>query len=109
MALLPSLVRPSVLVRRQALYRGVFGNSWLWRTVAAVVFGRTLLKRLFGRSPEHIGTVELRPERAMMIQTITPTSRRQRRRAKREGRLITAAERRREAKALAMALSKADD
>ena len=109
MALIPRLVRPSVLVRRQAMYKGVLGNSWFWRVIAGFVFGRSLLKRVFGRQPEHLGRVELRPDRAMMIQTIKPMSRRDRRRAKGAGRYTTAAERRREAQALAIVLSKADD
>jgi len=109
MALIPRLVRPSVFVRRQAMYKGVLGNSWFWRVIAGFVFGRSLLKRVFGRQPEHLGRVELRPDRAMMIQTITPLSRRERRRAQRAGRFATASDRRREAQALAMVLSKADD
>lgn len=109
MALLPTLMRPSVLIRRRALYQGVLGNSWFWRIVAGVVFGRSLLKRVFGRHPQHLGTIELKPNRSMMVQTIKPLSRRQRRQRKRAGQYATSGERRREAQALAMALSKADD
>ena len=42
---------PSVLIRRRALQRGVFGSSPMWRAVAVVVFGRRFLKRVFGKTP----------------------------------------------------------
>lgn len=103
------MLRPSVVIRRQALSKGVIGGSWLWRIVATVVFGRSILKRVFGRNPEYLGTIHLKQDRSMMVQTIKPISRRQRRRRRRAGLSLTPGERRREAQALAMALSKADD
>jgi hypothetical protein len=74
---------PGLLIRRQALTRGVFGNDTFWRAIAVVVFGRSLLKKLFGRTEEIVTTERLDIGQAMIVRPVPPTSRRDRRAARR--------------------------
>lgn len=75
---LPRLLRPAVVVRRKALYDGVFGPSVVWKAVAAVVFGRGVLRRLVSKQPEVIGTERLEPGQWIRIEAL-PAERRGRR------------------------------
>jgi hypothetical protein len=80
MALIPRVLRPALIVRRKALYDGVFGPSTLWKAVAVVVFGRSMLKKAFGRNPELIEVAKLDgPGHLMQIRTLPPSARRRRR------------------------------
>ena len=74
---------PAVLIRRRALYRGVFGTSPMWRTVAVVVYGGRILKKVFGKTPEYLGTEKLRAGQLLQIEAIAPPTRRERREARR--------------------------
>lgn len=82
MPLIPYTYRPSVIVRSKALRQGIFGPSTFWKVVAAVVFGRRTLKKIFGRNEEVLDKAVLKGGgRLMQIETIKAPSRRQRRRA----------------------------
>lgn len=85
MALVPRLLRPSVLIRRKAMYSGVLGKSAVWRAIAVIVFGRGLIARFFGRHPETIDAAALGPGRSMEVTTTTPLSRRRRRKLAKQG------------------------
>jgi hypothetical protein len=82
MPLLPYAYRPSVIIRSKALRKGLFGSSVAWKLVAGVVFGRSTLKKIFGRNVEVLDSVALKGGRLMQIETIKPPTRRQRRRAR---------------------------
>lgn len=83
MALIPRMLRPSVLIRRKALYSGILGPSRFWKTVAVVVFGKSTLKKFFGRNEEVLEVATLKGGgRLMQIETIKPPTRRERRRAR---------------------------
>jgi hypothetical protein len=45
---LKSFVRPGILIRRRAIYKGMLGNSRFWRTVAIVMVGTGAFRRVFG-------------------------------------------------------------
>ena len=72
-----------ILLKRRALREGVLGGSWAWRAVAVVAFGVPLIRRYAGRHAEIVLIEELRPGDRMLITPIAPSSRRQRRRARR--------------------------
>jgi len=78
--LVPRAYRPSIVVRRNAMRRGLFGSSTLWTGVAVVVFGRNALKSLLGKQPERIDKVRLRMGEQLIIRTAKPLSRREQRR-----------------------------
>lgn len=77
----PYAYRPGVLIRRRALSDGVFGNSWLWRAVALGIYSRTLLKKSFGKHPEQIERIALRPGGFLSVAVTKPISRRAAKRA----------------------------
>ena len=80
MALIPRVLRPSLVVRRKALYDGIFGSSWFWKAIAVVVFGRSTLKKVFGKNPELIEVAKLEgPGHFMQIRTLPPSARRNKR------------------------------
>ncbi|MGH9134152.1 MAG: hypothetical protein ACRDZZ_09460 [Ilumatobacteraceae bacterium] len=71
---------PSVLIRRRALHKGILGPSRMWRAIAFVVFGRKLLKRIFGKNVDELGTEKLTAGQLVQIEAIAPPTRRKRRR-----------------------------
>ena len=88
MALLPRALRPSVLIRRKAMYSGFLGNSAFWRIIGLFVFGKGIIKKFFGKSPEVIDVSALGPERFMQVTTAKPMTRRRRRAATKAGRSV---------------------
>lgn len=77
------LLRPSVLLRRNALYRGVFGGSRGWLAVGAVIWGRGLVKRALGKQEEVLAVEKLKAGQGIRIDAIKPDTRHQRRAARR--------------------------
>lgn len=85
MALIPRHLRPSVIIRRKAMYSGVLGSSGFWKTVAIWVFGKVLIKRFFGKHTEVLDLKSLGPGRIMSIETIKPVSKRERKKYAKSG------------------------
>lgn len=86
MALIPYAYRPSVVVRSKALRQGVFGPSTFWKIVAAFVFGRSTLKKVFGRNEQVLDTMVLKGGgKLVQVETIRALSRRQQRKAAKAG------------------------
>lgn len=80
MRLVPYSYRPTVVIRRNAIRRGIFGPSIVWKLVAGWVFGRSTLKKFFGKQPEKIAVMRLKPNTFVNVITATPMSRRERKR-----------------------------
>lgn len=85
MALLPRMLRPSVLIRRKAMYTGFLGPSTFWKVVGLVVFGKRTLGNVFGRQPEVVDVSRLGPGRVMQLVTAEPVTRRRRRKLAKRG------------------------
>jgi hypothetical protein len=83
MAVRKSAMSPSVLIRRRALQRGIFGSSAMWRAIAVVVFGSRFLRKIFGKNPDYLGTETLKAGQFLQITAIAPPTRRERREARR--------------------------
>ncbi len=83
MARRPSLLSPTALLRRSALYKGVFGGSRGWLAVGAVLWGPKLLKRLMGKNEEVIATEKMVAGQVVRLEAIRPPTRRQRKAARR--------------------------
>lgn len=81
MARVPATMRPAFVVRRNAMRRGVFGDSVLWKVVAVVVFGRGIAKKMFGRNVEVLARRRITPGHVITVAAMTPMTRRQRRRS----------------------------
>ena len=82
MALVPLTLRPSFIIRRNALRKGVLGPSVLWKVAAVVVFGRGTLKKVLGRNPEVLGRRRIGVGHVLTVAAYAPLSRRE---AKRSG------------------------
>ncbi|CAN5651245.1 hypothetical protein BH24ACT5_BH24ACT5_31270 [soil metagenome] len=67
-----SPLSPAYLVRRRAISKGLLGGNSVWRTVALVMLGRRVLRRLRGAEPEVIYTDQLGQGRLLQIETIDP-------------------------------------
>jgi len=81
MALIPLTLRPSFVLRRNAIRKGVLGPSTLWKIVAAVMFGRSTIKKMLGKQPESLGERTLGVGSVLAVATAVPLSRRQAKRA----------------------------
>jgi len=79
----PSLLSPTALLRRNALYKGVFGGQRGWMVVGALVWGPRLLKRFAGRQEQVLTTEKLVAGQSIQIQAVRPPTRQQRRAAAR--------------------------
>ena len=55
----------------------------MWRAIAVVVFGGRFLKRVLGKHPEYLGTEKLKAGQLLQIEAIAPSTRRERREARR--------------------------
>jgi hypothetical protein len=81
MALIPLTLRPSFIIRRNAMRKGLLGPSTLWKVVAAVVFGRSTIKRILGKQPEELGKRTIGVGSLITVAAAAPLSRRQAKRA----------------------------
>lgn len=77
MALLPYALRPSVIIRRKAIWQGILGPSTLWKVVAAWVFGKGSLKKFFGKQVEVIGTEKVGKSAFANVITVAPMTKKQ--------------------------------
>jgi hypothetical protein len=79
------MLRPSVLLRRKAMYDGFLGKSGFWKIVGVVLFGKSSIKKFFGKSPEVIDVSRLGAGRYLELTTAKPTTRRTRKKMQRQG------------------------
>ncbi|MCB1001083.1 MAG: hypothetical protein KDB40_17440 [Acidimicrobiales bacterium] len=84
MPLVPKLLRPSVLLRRNAMYKGVLGGSKGWLAIGGVLWGKSFLKKTFGKNEEILGTEKLTKGQYLRLDAVKPPTRRQQRKAKRQ-------------------------
>ena len=91
MALVPRLLRPSVIIRRNATYKGLLGGHKGWLAVGVVLWSKSFVKKTFGKQEEILTTEKLKKGQFLRIDAVAPPSRRQRRKAKRARRRSTAA------------------
>ncbi len=82
MARKSSLLSPTALLRRNALYKGVLGGRRGWMVVGALVWGPRLLQRFVGRQEQVLTTEKLVAGQTIQIQAVRPPTRRQRRAAR---------------------------
>lgn len=80
MALLPYALRPAVIIRRRAIWKGLLGPSTFWKIVAAWVFGRSTIKKFFGKNPEPLGRFAVRRNSFVNVINAEPMSKKERKR-----------------------------
>lgn len=85
MALVPRALRPSVLIRRKALYAGFLGPSRFWKIVGVWVFGKASIKKFFGKNVEVVDRAKMGTGRYMQLATARPLTRRERKKLRKAG------------------------
>ncbi len=75
------LLSPSLIARRNAITRGVFGGSRGWLAVGGVFWLGRAARRTLGRTEEVAAVEKLAPGQAVTIVALRPESRRRRRSA----------------------------
>ena len=83
MPLVPKLLRPSVIIRRNATYKGLLGGSKGWLAVGVVLWSKSFLKKTFGKNEEILTTEKLTKGQFLRIDAVRAPSRRQRKKARR--------------------------
>ena len=78
MPLVPRALRPSVLVRRNALYKGVLGGSRGWLAIGVVLWSKSFIKKTFGKQVEVLGTEKLTKGQFVRIDSLRPLTRKER-------------------------------
>lgn len=85
MALIPRLFRPSVIIRRKAMFQGFLGHSTFWKIIGVFVFGKSSIRKFFGRNVEVIDKAALRSGRVMEVATARPMTRKHANELRRRG------------------------
>lgn len=66
------LLRPSVLVRRASISKGLLGDDRFWRTIFLLMMGRRAMRKIMGSDPEVVALDRLEPGQFMTIEAIDP-------------------------------------
>lgn len=64
------VLSPTAALRRNALYKGLFGGSRGWMAIGALVWGPRLMKKALGRTEQVVLTERLEPGQALRIEAI---------------------------------------
>ncbi len=78
MAVLPYALRPSVIIRRKAIRQGLLGPSLFWKVIASWVFGKTTIKKFFGKNDEPLGTWKVGSNNFVNVINAKPATKKQR-------------------------------
>lgn len=77
------LLSPTAMLRRSALYKGVFGGHRGWMAVGAVLWGPRILRRVFGKQEEIVAVERLTAGQSVRLESIKPPTRKERKAARR--------------------------
>jgi hypothetical protein len=72
------LLSPSVLIRRNGLYKGLLGGSRGWLIVGGTFWGARTIRRVFGKNEITVANEVLQPGQKITIEAIKPLTRRER-------------------------------
>lgn len=78
-----TLLSPTALLRRNAIYKGVFGGSRGWMAVGVVLWSPRLFRKYFGKQPEIVATEKLTAGQFVRVESIAAPTRKQRKAIKR--------------------------
>ncbi len=78
----PPSLRPGRIIRRKAMRQGIRGSSSFWKFVAVVVFGRSTIKKIFGKNEELVTREVFRSGGYMTVEPVKLMTRRDRKKAK---------------------------
>ena len=75
----PLALRPSVIIQRNAISKGLLGPSVFWKVVAVALFLRGPVEGTFGRRSERLARYRVGPGHSVRVATTKPATRKQRR------------------------------
>ena len=75
---MPAALRPSLVIQRKAISKGLLGDSVFWKIVAVALFLRGPLEGTFGRRSERIARYGVGPGHAVRVSTSRPLTRKER-------------------------------
>jgi len=78
-----TLLSPTALLRRSALYKGFFGGHRGWMAVGVVLWAPRLARKYLGKHEELIAVEKLTAGQFVRLESIAPPTRRQRKAIKR--------------------------
>lgn len=78
MAVLPYALRPAVIIRRKAIRQGLLGPSMFWKIIAGWVFGKTTIKKFFGKNDQPLGTWKVGSNKFVSVINAKPPSKKER-------------------------------
>jgi hypothetical protein len=76
--LAPGAIRPSIVIQRRAISKGLLGPSVFWKIVAVALFLRGPVEGTFGRRSERLARYRIGPGHSVRVSTFNPTTRKQR-------------------------------
>ena len=76
--LAPGAIRPSIVIQRKAISKGLLGPSVFWKIVAVALFLRGPIEGTFGRRSERLARFGVGPGHAVRVSTSKPLTRKQR-------------------------------
>ena len=79
----PSYLSPIAYARRNGLYKGLLGGDRRWLMVGGTLWGLRVLRKALGRTETVVTVEKMEPGQWMSLRTITPLTRRERRKAAR--------------------------
>ena len=78
----PSVLSPFALARRNAIYKGLLGGDRKWLIIGGIFWGGRFLKKELGKNEQVVALEKLEPGQWMSLRAIPPTTRQQRKEAK---------------------------
>jgi hypothetical protein len=78
----PRLLSPIALARRNAVYKGILGGERKWLAIGGVVWGTRFLKKAVGRNEQVVALEKLESGQAVLLTTIPPLKRREKKAVK---------------------------
>lgn len=66
----PSLLAPSALLFSNAMRKGIFGDSRLWRVVGIAILTRRGLKKVMGSEPQTVAVERIKPGETLILRGV---------------------------------------
>jgi hypothetical protein len=66
----PTLFAPSALIFSNAMRKGLFGDSRVWKAVGIVILARRGLKKLMGSEPRTLAVERIKPGETVILRGV---------------------------------------
>lgn len=66
----PSLFAPSALIFSNAMRKGIFGDSRVWKAVGVAILARRGLRKVMGSEPQTIAVERIKPGETVILRGV---------------------------------------